>query len=176
MFRFVLSGFCIALLAGPVSAGSLGEIAQKEKTRREKEGKGTKVLTEEDLKNAKGETFSVTGATTSTSRSRNKTPAPRSASSPKPSGTQGWDSVYSHYKKSFDTTRGEIEILTRVSQRCSPGETIAEYDQTGRLVTWKCDEIISQKASAEATLTKLQDDLEQQARRRGLAPGRADLQ
>jgi hypothetical protein len=169
--RPFLSALAVVLLAGSVArAQSLGELAAKEKERREQErqknGGATKVITEDDLRGGGKGTFSNAAGTTGAAGEAAKD-APADGS--KPAAKEKTDDEIkaeqqAAWRKRLDDANAQVVTLTT---RVNELQT-ALNDMTGNLYSTGRTNALSDLEKAKAELAAAQQsitDLEEEGRR-----------
>ena len=169
--RPFLSALAVVLLAGSVArAQSLGELAAKEKARRDQErqknGGATKVITEDDLRGGGKGTFSNAGSTGGTAEAAKDAPA---ADGSKPAAKEKTDDEVkaeqqAAWRKRLDDANAQVATLTtRVNELQA-----AVNDMTGNLYSTGRTNALNDLEKAKADLAAAQQgiaDLEEEGRR-----------
>ena len=165
----------LMLLPAVVSAQSLGQVAEKEKKRREQNEKtGTKapVITEEELKNNKGQLANDPNDASATANLAASTPyASRGSSAPTGRDEQAWRARAAAARARLAQATRTYEALN--SQYLAPGESFVNR-KTGQMVVRDREQLQQLVAQAKAQMVAAQkalDDLEDSARRQNIPPG-----
>lgn len=161
---------------------SLGEVAQKEKERRkqnEQAGVKARVVTEEDLKNNKGQLANDPGAASAKSATPTKPPQDESLFPEEESRSSGpdrrqqeasWRARAAQARERIAATKKAYEFLN--SQYLAQGERFV--DEQGRTVIASVEQLREMIAKAKAAMDAAQKalvDLEESARRQNVPPG-----
>jgi hypothetical protein len=176
--RLLRAAALLMLLPAVASADSLGQAAAKEQERRkqnEKNGTKAPVITEEELKNNKGQLAndpndpSAIANQAASSRSSRGSTAPVSA--PTGRDEQAWRARAAQARARLDQATKTYEALNR--QYLAPGEYFVSK-KTGQTVVRDREQLQQMVAQAKAAMLAAQkalDDLEESARRQNIPPG-----
>lgn len=179
----------LLLLCSVVSAQSLASVAKKERERREANRKaGVKALQISQTE-ASGESTGSTSESSETGVSAVETAAKdESTTAVKEEGNQPdpWDAIYSEYLARYRSAANEIDQLKAEQagickdiNRSSVGVTVAPEGSTVYNVPNeqqnRCATIPGRLARLEIELNQIKHDCAEDARRRGVLPGRARL-
>jgi len=162
---------------------SLGEVAQKEKERRkqnEQAGVKTRVVTEEDLKNNKGQLANDPGAASAKSATPATKPAQgeslfpeeesRSSGPDRRQQEASWRARAAQARERIAVTKKTYEFLN--SQYLAQGERFV--DEQGRTVIASVEQLRAMIAKAKSAMDAAEKalvDLEESARRQSVPPG-----
>jgi len=163
----VLLFLCLTRLA---YVQSLGEVAKKEKERRQKLT-ASKVLTETDLKSAKGETLSVTGAEVSPTEEKKPSYNREAAASAEAAAKSAeWAKIRSSYSLRYGRVK---EGIRQAQQRLADCKTKLQHPSTYKV--WNCNPEMSWIKKLEVELRQIENELADEARRRRVLPRDARL-
>jgi hypothetical protein len=179
MTRTLRLSAILVLLPAMVFAQSLGEVAEKEKKRREQNAKsGTKapVITEEELKNNKGQLANDPNDPSAiANQASSGRPASGGSSAPATAPTgrdeQAWRSRAAQARARLAQATKTYETLN--SQYLAPGESFVSR-KTGQTIVRDKEQLQQMVAQAKAQMVAAQkalDDLEESARRQNIPPG-----
>jgi hypothetical protein len=176
-------GLALCLLALPALAvgQSLGEVARKERERREKlekEGKAARTLTEEDLASAKGGLANEPDPSAGETEEPQRTPRPskarasrgRSAAPAAASQEEYWRGRVGQARNRVEQAERRYRSLDRMIRIGQP----ARYDENGKRVIHSQQRMKAMADEAEADLRdaeKALEDLLEEARKAGALPG-----
>jgi len=162
-FAAVMAAAVLVLLPHPAPAQSLGEAAAKEKARKQQQQKKpAKVITEDDLRNAKG-TVTIAPAPAGEEAAKPATAAGEAkpaAAKPEPTEEEKRAAEEKEWRDKLQTAQAEVARLkTQIDQiQTNLNDPNLSYYGTGRpALTTKMEEVKKQLATAEQAMSDLQD-------------------
>lgn len=160
------------LIAFPASAQSLGELAKKEKERRQKLPP-SKVITEEDLKKVGGDTFSVSGVEAAPStRQESETGSSANSSSSPSQKDREIAELHARYQQRYDSQKASIARAQEHLADCQAARGIYILNRASKRDCRSAEQSVRE---AEDALRRIEDELMNEARKAGIPPGRVRL-
>lgn len=168
--RLALLLLCVAL---PATPQSLGELAKKEKERRQKLTP-SKVIKDEDLGKARGGTFSGSEAeaTPSTADEGEKPRSSASASSSSSQQERLAAQLHAEYQSRYDNKKSRLADEQKTLADCEAARGIYILNRAGPR---NCDTEARYVSEVEEELRQIENELMEKARKAGIPPGKVRL-
>ena len=180
MKKLFFGSISLFFVVGLVGAQSLGEIAKKERERREAQNREpVRVITDQDVRTGPEESDDALPGETLTPSVEDSSDASAEApvmSSRERLAADPWNEVFVGFREAYNEARQRLEVARGFQRHCEDGTEPPPLPAVpGGYWMMNCEGLSADIEQIQAEMNAIQEDCFDRARRMGVPPGRARL-